>query len=86
MSVVLKERETHGSGAGRWGGNNYRDLIFKSTWNQAWCHIPVIPALRRLRQEVHEFEASLGSTVRPCLKKQNKTKNLHDNAVLNGDL
>jgi hypothetical protein len=38
--------------------------------NQAWSHIPVIPALRRLRQEVQEFEAGLGYMVRPCLKNQ----------------
>jgi hypothetical protein len=30
--------------------------------------MPVIPALRKLRQEDQVFKASLGHTVRPCLK------------------
>jgi hypothetical protein len=29
--------------------------------------MPIISALRRLRQEDHEFKTSLGYTVRPCL-------------------
>jgi hypothetical protein len=33
-----------------------------------WCFSPAIPALRRLRQEDHEFKASLDYTERPCLK------------------
>jgi hypothetical protein len=31
-----------------------------------------IPALKRLMQEDGEFEARIGCTVRPCLKKTNK--------------
>jgi hypothetical protein len=34
----------------------------------------IISALRRLRQEDHEFEASLDYISRPYFKKQNKTK------------
>jgi hypothetical protein len=34
----------------------------------------MIPVLRRLRKEDCEFEASLGNTERPCLKKKKKRK------------
>jgi hypothetical protein len=37
--------------------------------------MPVIPALRKMKQEDHEFEASLGYMVSFCLK-QNKIRNI----------
>jgi hypothetical protein len=33
-----------------------------------WLHVPVIPAIGRLRQEDQEFKDSLGYIVRPYLK------------------
>jgi hypothetical protein len=35
----------------------------------------IIPELKRLKQEDHEFEARLGYTVRCCLKTNKQTKN-----------
>jgi hypothetical protein len=34
--------------------------------------MPIIPALRRLKQKDHKFEASLASMARHCLKLESK--------------
>jgi hypothetical protein len=36
--------------------------------------MPVIPALRRLRQEDHKSKTNLGCTARSCLKRERKKK------------
>jgi hypothetical protein len=44
--------------------------------------VPLIPALRRLRQEDHEDKATLGYVVRPCHKQhpeQQKTTTYNKN-------
>jgi hypothetical protein len=43
--------------------------------------MPVILALGKLRQENHEFEASLGYTVRVCLKKILRLKRERDTST-----
>jgi hypothetical protein len=37
---------------------------------QAWWCIPITPTHGRLRQEDHEFDASLGYILKPCQKKE----------------
>jgi hypothetical protein len=40
----------------------FSSFASKYTFCRAWCHMPIIPALRKLRQEDCEFQASLGYT------------------------
>jgi hypothetical protein len=40
---------------------------FSRYTHQAWWDTPVIPALRRLRQEDHKFEVNLDYIARPCV-------------------
>jgi hypothetical protein len=58
---------------------NQEETVGKTNRNklktiQAWArwHMPVIPALRRLRQENYEFKASWGCIARLCLKTNHK--------------
>lgn len=37
-----------------------------------WCHMPIVLALRELRQENCKFEANLGCMVKPCHKTKKK--------------
>jgi hypothetical protein len=41
-------------------------------------HMPVIPVLSRLRQEVYEFKANMGYLIRPCLKNNWNTKDCRE--------
>jgi hypothetical protein len=43
--------------------------------------MPVIPILRRLRQEDCEFEGSLCYTMEPCLKKRRRGKEEEEEGV-----
>jgi hypothetical protein len=43
-------------------GRNRKDIL---SW--AWWYMPVIPELRRLKQEDCEFEVTLRYTATPCL-------------------
>jgi hypothetical protein len=46
----------------------------KNSW--VWWHTPLIPALRRLRQEDREYEASLCCILRFCLKNKQQSGHL----------
>lgn len=46
------------------------------------CCAPIIPTLRRLRQEGPEFTASLGYIVNSCFETKNQQQNGHIFALL----
>jgi hypothetical protein len=43
-------------------------MLLKRELGPGIVHVPLIPALQRLKQEDGEFQATLGCIVRPCLK------------------
>jgi uncharacterized membrane protein len=84
IKVLISQTSVGWGESSRWRRVNFwrRDrrlfeasyFVFKmSNSGQAWWRIPVIPALRRLRQENREFEASLGN-LEPVSKKKRKKK------------
>lgn len=64
--------------------NMFKDELSNEAELLAWWHMPIIPALWRLRHEdCHELKASLGHSefkaslnyiARPCLKKGGEAK------------
>jgi hypothetical protein len=53
------------------------------TMSSTWWHRPVIPALRRLRQENQAFNSSLSYVAKLCLQKKKKLQ-MHANISLSG--
>jgi hypothetical protein len=49
-------------------------FITSRSRSQAWCCIPVIPALGQLRQEDHEFEVTLSYIVRTYIKERERER------------
>jgi hypothetical protein len=47
--------------------------ILKLQLCHVWWYMSAIPAIGRLRQKDHKFEASLDYIVRPCHRKENKS-------------
>jgi hypothetical protein len=45
----------------------YKTVTQKSSVKRTWWYMPVISALRRLKEEDNEYEASLYYKVRACL-------------------
>jgi hypothetical protein len=46
-------------------------ILFSVPKSCSWWYMPIIPELRKLRQEDGKFKASLSNIARPYLKKPN---------------
>lgn len=55
----------------------------KSFWDKPWLCTPVIPSLRRIREEGHESEATLSYIIKTHLKQANKYKYLTMHIYIN---
>jgi hypothetical protein len=44
-------------------------IALKSIINQAWWHMSIVPAHRRLRKEDLKIKDQLSYIIKPCLKK-----------------
>jgi hypothetical protein len=58
----------------------HTERVRNKWWKLGVVHTLAIPAFQRLRQEEHEFQASLGYVVKLCLK---KTKKKNQKSLLN---
>jgi hypothetical protein len=63
-----------GEGAVQRGCGAEKKELKEEARSQVWLCTLVVPALRRPRQGHHEFETSLSSMVRLCLKKTHKNR------------
>jgi hypothetical protein len=73
-----------GNVACRKAGLILRQLLYSKLrdMSQVLWYMPVIPTLRRQRQEDEKFKASLGYIMRPYLKINKQTENLNELALV----
>lgn len=73
LSFLRIEARRGGGRIGREGQLNHPQLVLKNLHfheGRVWRHSPIIPVLRRPRQEDGKFKANLLCRIRTCLRKQ----------------